>query len=149
MQKKLSFLIVIVFTVMIAVIAVELSAQQASDAIVGKWWTSDKAAKVEIAKCGGDYCGTFIWIKDDNQKNAPLLDTKNADPTLRSRPLKGLVFLRKLHFDGSKWTGGSVYDPEEGQDYNCTVSLTQDGQLELRGYVGLPMFGRSEYWKKE
>lgn len=146
MQKKLFFFIVIVFTV---TVTVELYAQQGSHAIVGKWWTGDKSAKVEIARCGSDYCGTLIWIKDDNQKDAPLLDTKNSNPALRSRPLKGLVILRRLHFDGNKWIGGLVYDPQEGQEYTCTISLTQDGQLELRGYVGLPMFGRSEYWVKE
>jgi uncharacterized protein (DUF2147 family) len=41
-----------------------------------------------------------------------------------------------------------VYDPENGKTYSGKMYLTATNQLELRGYVGFPIFGRTEFWKR-
>ena len=45
------------------------------------------------------------------------------------------------------YTKGSILDPNNGKTYHCNVLLTQNGQqLEVRGYLGIPLFGRSQTW---
>lgn len=45
------------------------------------------------------------------------------------------------------YTKGSILDPNNGKTYHCNVLLTQGGQqLEVRGYLGIPLFGRSQTW---
>jgi uncharacterized protein (DUF2147 family) len=44
------------------------------------------------------------------------------------------------------WTGGAIYDPASGNTYHCTLSLDGENRLRLRGYVGVPLFGRTTTW---
>jgi uncharacterized protein (DUF2147 family) len=49
--------------------------------------------------------------------------------------------------DGDEWTGGEILDPENGKTYKATLKLADNGQkLLVRGYIGLPIFGRSQTW---
>jgi uncharacterized protein (DUF2147 family) len=44
---------------------------------------------------------------------------------------------------------GTVLDPEDGQVYQCVATLEAAGQrLRLRGFVGIPLFGRDEAWMR-
>lgn len=49
---------------------------------------------------------------------------------------------------GRRWASGSIYDPNDGKTYSCKLEL--DGEtLRIRGYVGIPLFGRTEVWTRE
>ncbi len=48
-----------------------------------------------------------------------------------------------------KWTGGRIYDPNNGKTYKCTLELANDGTLKVRGYVGISWFGRTETWTRQ
>lgn len=51
--------------------------------------------------------------------------------------------------NGSRYVKGSILDPHNGKIYHCNVLLTEDGkQLQVRGYLGIPLFGRSQTWIK-
>jgi uncharacterized protein (DUF2147 family) len=67
---------------------------------------------------------------------------------LRNKPLLGLEILKEFMFDGEKWTDGKIYDPKSGKTYSCNLTLTKEGNLNIRGYIGLSIIGRSEVWKK-
>ena len=79
-------------------------------------------------------------------------DRYNPDPLLRARPIVGLQvvtgFTREPSADGV-WSGGSIYDPGSGKTYRCQAWLDGPDRLELRGYVGLPIFGRTTHWIRE
>ena len=47
-----------------------------------------------------------------------------------------------------KWRGGTIYDPRDGKTYKCAMSLKPDGTLEVRGYVGLALFGKTVVWTR-
>ncbi len=67
----------------------------------------------------------------------------------RDQPALGLVIIRNMKRDGDAWTGGDVLDPENGKVYAGTLRLEDEGRiLKLRGYVGLPMFGRTQTWSR-
>ncbi len=128
----------------------------ASSAFVGDWQTPDDAI-VRIAPCTAshttantDLCLTVVRVAP----SAPLgpdgraTDLKNPDPTLRSRPICGLVIGTGFQAtDPTHLTGGHLYDPESGHTYQGTITADGD-RLHLRGYIGIPLFGRSESWRR-
>jgi uncharacterized protein (DUF2147 family) len=52
--------------------------------------------------------------------------------------------------EGGEYTGGRILDPDNGKLYRCRMVLTDDGsRLDIRGYIGVPMLGRSQIWLRE
>jgi uncharacterized protein (DUF2147 family) len=52
-------------------------------------------------------------------------------------------------YAGSKtWKDGTIYDSESGKTYSCNVKMVDENTLEVRGYVGISMIGRTDTWKK-
>ncbi|HTI86263.1 MAG TPA: DUF2147 domain-containing protein [Alphaproteobacteria bacterium] len=119
------------------------AAAQTTGSIAGIWWTPEHDGKIEIAvDTAGVASGRLIAV---GRAHATDLDSRNPDPALRARPVLGLTILRdfRQEKDGS-WSGGIVYDPEEGRTYRGTLVLDRDGRLRMRGYVGISLFGRTE-----
>ncbi len=125
--------------------------------ILGIWNNDDGRAKIEIFDCGGHYCGRIAWLKepdfpsDDKSGMAgtPLLDLRNPDPALRSRPLLGLQIMGGFDRVGQDvWDHGRIYDPESGKTYKGKITFESPHRLHLRGYVGIPLFGRTAVWTR-
>lgn len=121
---------------------------QNKDSILGKWLSSSGDGQVEIYKRGNKYFGKLVWLKVPNENGKPKLDVKNPVEGLRNRPKLGLEILKDFDFDGEKWTNGTIYDPKTGKTYSCNMSLKQQDQLNIRGYIGISLIGRSEIWTK-
>lgn len=126
------------------------TAEKNPDAIVGTWLTGDGTGHIQIFKQGNKYFGKIAWLKDTtNPDGSELRDVKNPNKNLRNRPIKGLVILRDFQFEGENiWEDGKVYDPQSGSDYSCKITLKNANTLEVRGYIGLAVFGRSDTWKR-
>ena len=119
------------------------------DRITGTWITAEGKAHVTITKCGEGYCGSITWLKEPEKNGKPVLDDKNPDEQLRSRPVLGMQFMRGFLYDGEgEWTGGRVYDAESGDEYRGKLRLVDQDTMELRGYIMIPLFGRTETWKR-
>jgi len=128
-----------------------------NDDILGTWFNQDKDAKIEIFKCGNDYCGKIVWLKNptysadskEGTPGTPKLDTKNPDAAKRKTPLLDLQIVQGLQFSGdNQWKNGKIYDPDSGKTYSSKATLASHDQLDLRGYVGMSMFGRTEKWTR-
>lgn len=120
------------------------------DDIVGHWLSKNKDGVVEVKKEDGDYKGYLVWIqKLANGEKKVILDDFNPDKELRKRELLGVKLFEGFKFDEDEWAGGSIYDPDSGKTYKCKMSLEEDKKtLNLRGYVGIPLFGRTSHWTK-
>jgi uncharacterized protein (DUF2147 family) len=124
--------------------------------ILGTWKTERGESLVEIFTCGARLCGKVVWLKDplygdsrDGPVGQPVSDRKNPDPALRSRPIIGLRIMEGFTRAGeNNWGGGTCYDPKSGKSYRGKIRLTAPDRLELRGYVGMPLFGRSSVWTR-
>lgn len=69
---------------------------------------------------------------------------------LKNRPVEGLTILTGMHREGDAFSGGEILDPDTGETYHCSMELSADGKkLVLRGYVMIPLFGRSQTWIRE
>ena len=125
------------------------------DDILGEWVTEDGDCRVEIFKKDQQYFGKIITIKPPNylpgeisgMDGKPRLDSNNQDESKRSRTLAGIELMKNFRFDGGKWTGGKIYDPKNGETYQCEMSLSENGTLHVRGFVGISLFGRTTVWE--
>jgi uncharacterized protein (DUF2147 family) len=120
------------------------------DAIVGFWKTGDGKGVVQIFKQGNQFFGKIIWLQEPNDANGkPKVDDKNDDPKLKGRPLIGLVNLRDFTFiKENLWKEGKVYDPKNGHDYSCKITMKDNNTIEVRGYIGISLIGRTDVWKR-
>ena len=150
MKKKNTLIIVIVLMAFIGISATPGLPWKGDD-ILGEWYTAENKTVVKIYKNKSDYYfGKIIWMKNPNEENGKAkLDKENPDPKLRSTPLMGLLLLKSFKFDGEKWIGGTIYDPENGKTYKCTMKLTDRNTLDVRGYIGVSAIGRTTVWKRK
>jgi uncharacterized protein (DUF2147 family) len=127
-----------------------------SSGILGIWTTEKDEAKVEIFPCGEKICGKIIWLKNplytdsrEGKVGTPFIDHNNPDPALRSRPVLGLQILAGFTAaSGNNWVNGTCYDPKSGNTYRGKIHLATPDRLELRGYIGIPLFGRTSVWTR-
>ena len=66
-----------------------------------------------------------------------------------NQPIVGMVILSQLKNKQAHWADGKILDPENGKTYSCSLRTTAAGRkLNVHGYVGLPLFGRSQTWER-
>jgi uncharacterized protein (DUF2147 family) len=140
-MKKIIMALMMLFT------SVAIFAQ--SDPIVGKWQNPSGEGRVEIYKKGDKYFGKLYWLKEPNNEQGTIKkDIKNPDKSLQSRQVQGLEILTNFSKDGQVYSGGKIYDPKSGKTYSCKMTLQGSDKLDIRGYVGVSLFGRTETWKR-
>lgn len=116
-------------------------------------WINHKESKsqtvaVWIDECDGGLCGHIYWLKKPLSANGqPKRDRHNPDAALRDRPRCGLKILSGFRqLNGKTWSDGQIYNPSDGQTYSGNLSLESDGSLSIRGFVGMPIFGKTVEW---
>ena len=138
-------------------IALALSAWAASDDILGTWLNQAKDAKIDILKCDSAYCGKIVWLKEplypagskEGTPGTPKLDTNNPDTSRHKAPLMGLQIITGFQFASDNlWKNGKIYDPDSGKTYSAKATLVSHDQLDLRGFVGISLIGRTESWTR-
>ena len=109
--------------------------------------TGEKKAVIQLTESGGKVSGKIIKVL--NKEKADALCTK-CPGSLKNKPVEGLQILSGLKADGNnQWSDGKLVDPESGKTYSGKLTLSDNGQsLKLRGYVGTPVFGRSQTWQR-
>lgn len=66
-----------------------------------------------------------------------------------NKPIVGLMIMWNFKFDGEQWENGRILDARTGKIYHCNMKLINNGQnLHVHGYVGIPLFGRTQTWNR-
>jgi uncharacterized protein (DUF2147 family) len=117
----------------------------------GLWKTIDDETKAEkslvrISDNGGVYTGKIEKILSDKP------DAKCTECTdeRKGQPVQGMTIIRNVKAsadDKALWDSGDILDPNNGKIYKVRLKPVDGGKkLEVRGYVGAPLLGRTQTW---
>jgi uncharacterized protein (DUF2147 family) len=119
---------------------------------VGLWKTySDKDGSVSsesrIVDTGGVLSGKIERALSATYKPGNKCTVCTDDR--KDQPIEGLEFIRGVtKVEGEDvWSGGTILDPDNGTIYKVKLTPIEGGKkLEVRGYVGMPLLGRTQTW---
>ena len=121
---------------------------------IGVWKQIDDAtgkpkSLIRITETAGEFKGKIEKLfREATEDQNPLCD--KCEGELKSKPVIGMQILSGLKADGSEFTGGKILDPNNGKLYNSKLTLIEGGKkLQMRGYIGMPMLGRTQIWIRE
>ena len=133
----------------VAMILTSVMYAQSADDILGIWYTEGGKSKVEITKKDGKYSGKIIWLKTPNREDGtPKLDRENENEKLRSRKVLGINVIQGFDWDDDEYEDGTIYDPENGKTYSCVITWEDANTLNVRGYIGFSLLGRTTVWTR-
>ncbi len=119
-----------------------LAASQSAIAQQGTWLTQSGNLEVEIAPCADAFCGTVVKVLTERAMSGPGVVLKDTRPAL------GMKLLTDFKSsDGKEWKG-RIYNRENGETYDCILSMAITGELKVHGYKGLRIFGKTQTWTK-
>ena len=118
---------------------------QAQPAGITGQWTEPTGSVIRVDRCGERIC---MWVVEISPKAPATVDIHNPDPAKRTRSLCELQIGNGFVMNTpDEARDGTLYDPKTGKTYHGLIRL--DGnRLQLRGYVGLPLFGESQVWTR-
>jgi uncharacterized protein (DUF2147 family) len=103
---------------------------QAADDAFGTWLHPENGSHINVFKCGGGLCAKVVKVADPSRK-----DDKNPDPKLRTRSVVGVVIMSGARKTGENTWKGKLYNTQDGETYNGTVTVVDKGHLKLEGCV--------------
>ena len=106
--------------------------------VLGLW--ASKGTIFSITEQDGELQAEVIAMRK------PRMDKKNPREELRTRPVIGLQVLSEYEFRRNIWRG-RIYDPASGHTFKSHMKRDQDGNLRVRGYVGISLFGKTEIFQ--
>lgn len=108
------------------------------EAPIGRWLTEDGKAVIAIEPCGASLCGRIVGIA--------LSHPSNPIPTDHTgRTQCGLTIIRDAVPDGTEWRA-EIVDPRDGSVYRARMNLDGQRRLRVRGYIVIPLLGRTQVW---
>ena len=135
----------LLFLFAISLVQVTLADDARESRILGNWLTEPRDGIIQMSLApGGNYEGRIVGGAYPGRR-----DEKNPDVNQRAKMLRGQIILRALHYDGDgKWSGGTIYEPDSGRTYKCSVELTAPDSLKVRGFIGISLLGKSQTWTR-
>lgn len=116
------------------------------ESVVGKWLTPTRHGIIEITPCGESICGRLIE-SDGIRANPDLRDVNNKDASKRSRKVKDLLMLGGFTREKAKWSGGWIYNAEDGGTYKATITPAGADTLKLKGCIVWPLC-KTQTWTR-
>ena len=113
----------------------------ADPAILGYWMTADNGGVVGLHTCGASVCGTVDGITGFRPNGSAPVDVNG---TSRCH----LQIIGDLQPDDDGVWAGHITNPDDGKTYSIHISLDPQGKLRMRGYIGIPLLGRTTIWTR-
>jgi uncharacterized protein (DUF2147 family) len=121
---------------------------------LGRWRSIDDAtgkpkAVIEVSQAGnGTLSAKIVQLIDTSDGPNPLCD--DCSGARHNQPILGMTIAWGLKPQGKVWGGGRILDPENGKEYSVKMTPIAAGKkLEVRGFLGLALLGRTQTWLRE
>ncbi|MDF1696571.1 MAG: DUF2147 domain-containing protein [Saprospiraceae bacterium] len=114
---------------------------------IGTWKTIDDEdgtvkSHVSIYEEGGKLFGKVVKLINPERTTCSKCKGDKKD-----KPIEGMVILWDLAEKGDGlWKGGKIMDPKNGKEYKCKIELEDDKTLNVRGFIGFSLIGRTQTW---
>lgn len=124
----------------------------AQGAPVGQWTTIDDKTKkpksiVEIYEAkDGTLAGKVVDVLSSDRGPNPVCD--KCTGSNKGKPVEGMVIMWGVKKSGNGWEGGKILDPASGKIYSVKVQPVGADKLEVRGFMGFSMLGRTQTWAR-
>lgn len=120
---------------------------------VGLWQQFDDASGKSqgwflISERDGVYEGAIAKMFMEPGENPNPICT-GCEGSQKNEPWLGLMIIKGMKRNGMNYEDGTILDPRNGVIYRAIMELSPDGQtLTVRGYLGIPLLGRDQVWKR-
>lgn len=119
--------------------------------ILGKWKTIDDLSGkekgiVEIFEYKNKIYGRIVEIFEADKKHLKCEKCEGED---KNKPILGMNIIKGMKKKDDAYEGGKIVDPKNGKTYHCKITLEGKDKLIVRGYIGIPLFGRSQTWTRQ
>jgi len=140
-MKKLVVIILVLFS---------MNTYSQNRGVLGKWNTIDEVtgkamSVVEIFENNNIIYGKVVEILNLKNRNNTCKDCPGED---QNKPILGLTIIKGLVKDGTEYNDGKILDPKSGKVYKCYIELESTNKLKVRGYLGISLIGRTQYWER-
>src|SRR3990167_97603 len=119
-----------------------------NQSVLGRWRTiDDETGKpksiIEIYEKSGKVYGKVIEILEEENKKKLCSNCSGED---KNKPILGMMIIKGLTKNGNEYSDGKILDPKNGNLYKCYISLESKDKLKVRGFYGIALLGRTQYW---
>jgi uncharacterized protein (DUF2147 family) len=123
--------------------------RRSGNELVGEWWTEGNQGRIRFVRApDGTFRGIRTCCSAGQSTSNPVRDIHNPDPKLRGRSTVGIMIIWGLVYDDGEYSSGYVYNPRDGKTYRLKAELIQSDTLRIRGYLAIPLLGKSQVWKR-
>ena len=154
MRRALPLTLLLLATVSASAPASSQALPAAARAYLGDWTvvdenTDESTAVVRITQAGAGVEGRIVRVLAD----APSIRARSssapcARATTSGVDLRTVRLIHDMRWDGERFTGGRIVDPQNDKTYRASLTLDGANRLRVRGYIGIPTFGRSQTWTR-
>ena len=110
----------------------------------GRWLTESGNLEIAVAPCDAALCGTVVKVLSNRSMSAPGTEAPATDAST----LVGKMILLDFKAAGVGEWKGQIYNRDNGKLYNAEMSHPAPDQLVIRSYIGLPVFGKTQVWRR-
>ena len=150
------------FCLAVLLLSAAASAQalpQAARAYLGDWTivdetTNEAQAVVRITEARGSTGsapvveGRIVRLLPTAEYPRPAFVCADCEGQYRGVDLRQVLLIREMRWDGSRFSGGRIVDPEAAKTYRASLTLDGASRLRVRGYIGIPALGRTQVWMR-
>jgi uncharacterized protein (DUF2147 family) len=125
------------------------SALASSESPEGLWKSYDDKNKptgfVRISEQAGVYIGVIEKGLPEDKEDK--ICTACQDER-KNQKLVGMTIIKNVRAKGDVYEGTEILDPFSGDTYRVKLRLIKNNKMEVRGFIGLSLFGRTQTWER-
>jgi len=138
-------------TVLSAFLFISYGNAQSLDPVLGVWKTIDEktnqpSSLIRLEEKNGELIGTVTELIPTPGETL-VTHCNLCKDERKGKAITGMIIMKGLRKSSpGVWSGGEILDPEEGEIYKVKITMVNDKTLDVRGYIGIPLLGRTQTW---